>query len=273
MGGTVRTTGDGDTGSAAASTPPAVAMLRDGVRAAVTVAVVALYLRGAVTVGRRGIVWASGTARVSEGAPVTARLPLEKAVRTALYQHSAWPTDLLEHSLIQQALTELHSGLVSDGLFRTRPPGRTRSGRRVLREKAAELPLPEGATDPAAIRELGWTEDDMLLAVALHGDAALTAVAPRFAGPAGLLRQGRGRAGRSSGDRSGFRGPAGGTLGGVGRDVTDDGGGDGFWSEGHERLRRSRSRRRPHQADGSTLAAATPAATPRTRRPIPTRRS
>ncbi|MGW1891495.1 TIGR04222 domain-containing membrane protein [Streptomyces sp. NPDC002004] len=162
-----------------ALTPEAVALLRGGPRAAVTVAVLALRLRGSVLPGRPGTMRTSGAATGSEH-------PLEKAVHAALYRPTGL-RNLVDRPRVREALTALRTDLVAAGLLRTVPAMKTRAGRRALRELRERLPLPEGLTRPSGVRQAGWTQADMVLAVALYGEPALVAVAPHFAREAGLL--------------------------------------------------------------------------------------
>ncbi|WP_369250083.1 TIGR04222 domain-containing membrane protein [Streptomyces sp. R41] len=180
--------------------PQTVALLRGGPRAAVTVAVLALHLRGAADAGRLGTI---RTSRASAGAG----LVLEKAVHASLYR-PAGIRELLERPRVRRTLAELRTELAEAGLLRRLPPHRTRTARRALKELRATRPLPTG-------RE-GLTTDDTLLAVALYGDAALTVLVPRFAAAAGLI----GRGGLAEHGQS-----WGGEGGGIG--FTDDGAGWG----------------------------------------------
>ncbi|MFI6494151.1 TIGR04222 domain-containing membrane protein [Streptomyces sp. NPDC050564] len=154
--------------------PQTVALLRGGARAAVTVAVLALHLRGAAGAGRPGTMRASG-------ASAGAGLPLEKAVHASLYR-PAGMRELLERPRVRRTLAELRTEAAAAGLLRRFPPHRTRTARRALKQLRAGLPLP---ADRA-----GLSTDDLLLAVALYGDAALTVLAARFAEAAGLIGRG-----------------------------------------------------------------------------------
>lgn len=156
--------------------PHEVAFLRGGSRAAVTVAVVALHLRGEVRVWRPGTVRTSG---VAAGAGVLPRLT--KAVHSALYR-PAGMRELLGRRGVSEALGELRGDLVAAGLLRRLPARRTRAARVLLKSLRVELPLPSG-------RE-GVSSDDVLLAVALYGDRALGSLVPRFAEGAGLVGRG-----------------------------------------------------------------------------------
>ncbi|MFF7749496.1 TIGR04222 domain-containing membrane protein [Streptomyces sp. NPDC007971] len=153
----------------------ALALLRAGNRAAVTVAVLDLHLRGAVRAGRAGTLRTSGPA---PGVPLPA---LTKAVRASLYR-PAGMGQLLDRHGVRAALGALREDLVAAGLLRSVLPGRTRAGRRALKRLRARNPLP---TAPA-----GLSDGDKLLLVALHGDRALTLLVPRFTREAGLTGRG-----------------------------------------------------------------------------------
>ncbi|OXY91397.1 TIGR04222 domain-containing membrane protein [Streptomyces diastatochromogenes] len=156
--------------------PCAVALLRGGDRAAVTVAVLGLHLRGAVESGRPGTLRRTGTRDA-----VPFRHPLEKAVRTGLYR-PAGPRELPGRVMVRRALAQMRAELAAAGLLRSLPPGRTRAARRHLAELRERHPLPAGPE--------GLAEDEVLLAVALYGDRALTALLPRFARDSGLTGRG-----------------------------------------------------------------------------------
>ncbi|MBJ6641001.1 TIGR04222 domain-containing membrane protein [Streptomyces sp. DHE7-1] len=163
-------------------TPPepcAIALLRGGDRAAVTVAVLALHLRGAVDAGRPGTVRRTGAGNAG-----AFRHPLEKAVRTGLYR-PAGPRELPGRAVVRRALAGTRAELVAAGLLRALPPGRTRAARRLLAELRERHPLPRGPAGPE-----GFAEQEVLIAVALHGERALTALLPRFARDSGLTGRG-----------------------------------------------------------------------------------
>ncbi|MFF3887140.1 TIGR04222 domain-containing membrane protein [Streptomyces sp. NPDC001914] len=190
-------------GSAAVGPGPlTVALLRGGPRAAVKVAVVALHLRGAVAPGPPGTI---RTSNPSPGTSFAPGLALEKAVRGSLYL-PAGMRELMDRPRVRRALAELRSEAVAAGLLRRLPPRRTRAARRVLRELRTAVPRPAGPE--------GLAPADVLLAVALYGDAALTVLVPRFTEAAGLTgRGGRPESGpswSSGGDGGGFSGCAGG---------------------------------------------------------------
>ncbi|MFE2579925.1 TIGR04222 domain-containing membrane protein [Streptomyces sp. NPDC059378] len=155
--------------------PHAIALLRGGPRAAVTVAVLSLHLRGAVQAGR------VGTMRTTGPAADRSLPPLTRAVHAALYR-PAGMGQLMDRKAVRQALAGLRGDLRAAGLLRAFPPGRTHAARTLLRTLRAEHPLPAQGT--------GLPAEDQLIAVALYGDRALTAVAPRFAREAGLTGRG-----------------------------------------------------------------------------------
>lgn len=156
--------------------PHAVALLRGGPLAAVKVAALALHLEGAASSAQ------PGTMRTSGVAARVAAHPLEKAVHTSLYRRPAGIRDLLKQPRIRTSLEDLRAELTAAGLLRSFPRSRTRGARSTLDDLRAQLPLPAG-------RE-GLSRDDVLFAVALYDDEALTVLAPRFARDAGLLGRG-----------------------------------------------------------------------------------
>ncbi|POX44940.1 TIGR04222 domain-containing membrane protein [Streptomyces sp. Ru71] len=158
--------------------PHEAALLRAGARAAVTVAVVALHLRGTVDAGRPGTLRRSGTAADA----TVFRHPLEKAVRTALYR-PAGPRELLERAVVRRALARMRADLVAAGQLRPLPPRRSRAVRRLLAELRERHPLPAAPDGPLA-------EEETLYAVALYGERALTVLLPRFSRQAGLTGRG-----------------------------------------------------------------------------------
>lgn len=157
--------------------PYAIALLRGGPRAAITVAVVALRLRGIVEAGRTGTLRRTATADTS--GPWH---PLEKAVRTGLYR-PAGIRDLLDRAVVGLALAGLRRELIAAGLLRSALPGPTRAGRRELAALRRLHPLPSDSD--------GLGREELLLAVALYGDRALTALLPHFTEASGLLDRGR----------------------------------------------------------------------------------
>ncbi|WP_460070781.1 TIGR04222 domain-containing membrane protein [Streptomyces sp. YKOK-I1] len=151
-----------------------VALLRAGARAAVTVAVVDLHLRGVVEAGRPGTLRTSETS--TEGAGQDLPL-LAEAVHGALLE-PAGPRDLLRAADVRRGLGRVRAGLKAAGFLRTLPPRRTRAARRALDDLLAAHPLPTSRQ--------GLSDADALLAVALHGEPALKVVAARFALRTGL---------------------------------------------------------------------------------------
>ncbi|MDX3529168.1 hypothetical protein P1P75_22750 [Streptomyces sp. ID05-39B] len=150
------------TGTSIRPRPYEVAPLRGGPRAAVTVAVVALHLRGGVEAGRPGRprtskasseaagqapppqTWTSSPAPASSPAPPSSSTPLPplaEAVRTALARPAGLP-QVRDHADVRAALAELQAGLRAAGLLRAFPPHRTRTARRALDALSAEHPLP-----------------------------------------------------------------------------------------------------------------------------------
>ncbi|MER7519913.1 TIGR04222 domain-containing membrane protein [Streptomyces sp. NPDC126499] len=198
--------------------PEALALLRGGPRAAVTVAVVALHQRGAVAAGRRGTIRANG------GAGRT-RDPLQLGVHRSLQRALALRV-LASRPKARQALAALAAELGSRGLLR--PPGRllaarvlllgvpvtvgtglwttgasapalaagavpvlaaaallcvpptTRAAHRLLADLRARHPLP-------AHRRAVTDGREVLLYVALYGDPALSLFLPHFSRDGGLL--------------------------------------------------------------------------------------
>ncbi|MEU3076828.1 TIGR04222 domain-containing membrane protein [Streptomyces laurentii] len=212
--------------------PEALAMLRGGPRAAVTVALVALYQRGAVAAGRRGTIRANGgTGRTRD--------PLQLGVHRSLHRALALRV-LATRPKARQALDALSTDLGRTGLLR--PPGRLRTARILLacvpvtvgaglitsmpRDGAAGVAFVLGALPvvaavallcvppttraarrllsalrarhplPAHRREVPDARD-VLLYVALYGDPALTLFLPHFSRDGGLLR-------RRGGDEDGY---------------------------------------------------------------------
>lgn len=198
--------------------PQALALLRGGPRAAVTVALVALHQRGAVAAGRRGTIRANG------GAGRT-RDPLQLGVHRSLQRALALRV-LATRPKARQALDALSTELGRMGLLR--PPGRLRAARFLLAcvpvtvgvgllatgftapglllgaapVLAAALLLCVPPTTRAAHHLLAGLRErhplpshrqeitdgkDVLLYVALYGDPALTLFLPHFSRDGGLL--------------------------------------------------------------------------------------
>ncbi|MFF5971181.1 TIGR04222 domain-containing membrane protein [Streptomyces sp. NPDC012769] len=198
--------------------PQALALLRGGPRAAVTVALVALHQRGAVAAGRRGTIRANGGAGRTHD-------PLQLGVHRSLQRALALRV-LATRPTARQALDALSAELGSRGLLR--PPGRlraarlllgsvpvtigtglvatglsgpalavgavpvlaaaalfcvpptTRAAHRLLANLRARHPLP---THRRAVTD----GRDVLLYVALYGDPALALFLPHFSRDGGLL--------------------------------------------------------------------------------------
>ncbi|MFI5796511.1 TIGR04222 domain-containing membrane protein [Streptomyces sp. NPDC051677] len=182
--------------------PYEVALLQGGSGAAVTVAVLALQLRGLIEVGRPGRIRATGTAPSEDAGDHLP--PLPTAVYATLQRFVSIP-ELETLPDVRRALAELRAGLVAAGMLRSLPPRRTRAARRTLSALRAEHPLP---TLPADRK--GLATDGILMAVALHGEPALSVLAARFALRAGLIA-------RAEVADKGFhrRAPRGGGTGGV----------------------------------------------------------
>ncbi|MFF7334440.1 TIGR04222 domain-containing membrane protein [Streptomyces sp. NPDC008150] len=189
---------DPDRATAPGIAPHEVAHLRGGPRAAVVVALVALHLRGAVKAGRGGTLRTSA-ASASHGEH---SVPLEKAVHAALYR-PAGMAELMDRPGVRRAVAELRAELAGAGLLRSLPPRRTRAARRALRSLRRAHPVPTGE------ERYQLPVDDVLMAVALHGRRALTALVPRFTDEGGLT----GRGGRSERDVRGGSSGSGGFTG------------------------------------------------------------
>jgi hypothetical protein len=177
-----------DGGTAFRLTPYEIALLRGGPPAAVTVAVVALHLRGAVGAGLPGTIrrTSTDTDAADTERPPRPLPPLERAVLDCLDERDeldepAGLREIAAHPSVRLAVAGLRTGLTAAGLLRTVLPTPTRAARRLLRD------LSERHAPPSARH--GLTEDGKLLAVALHGKAALRVLVPRFALRAGLTER------------------------------------------------------------------------------------
>ncbi|MEU3947786.1 TIGR04222 domain-containing membrane protein [Streptomyces sp. NPDC029526] len=181
-------------------TPHEVALLGGGPRAAVTVAVVALHLRGAVEAA------APGTFRAvhgegEQGLPVlpppdAAPAPpdgrpgavsraeraryLESAVHSCLHEPCGL-AELARRPDVRWAVAELRVPLAEAGLLRLPLLRPARAARRHLRALRTAHPV------PASRR--GLPDRTVLLAIALHGEPALRALVPRFALRTGLVER------------------------------------------------------------------------------------
>ncbi|MFG3213077.1 TIGR04222 domain-containing membrane protein [Streptomyces tendae] len=154
--------------------PHQIALLGGGPPAAVTVALVALHLLGAVETGPRRTLCAAGPEPEGLG-------PFEGTVLDCLHEPLT-ARELVRHPDVRLAVALTRIPLAEDGLLghpRLRP---TRGARRRVEFWRERHPLP-------AVRH-GLTDDDTLLAVALHGDAALRLLLPRFALRTGLTAPG-----------------------------------------------------------------------------------
>ncbi|GGX31288.1 TIGR04222 domain-containing membrane protein [Streptomyces lomondensis] len=197
-------------GTAVRLEPHEIALLGEGPRAAVTVAVVDLHLRGLAEADlpgtiRRGI----GDAVAGKRPPS----PLAEAVHRSLREPAGLRT-LVKDPDIRLAVALMRIPLAEAGLLRYPLLGPTRAARRHVRELRQRHPL------PASRR--GLSDHDRLLAVALHGEAALRLLVPRFALRAGLVRRAE-VGGKSLLKHS--RGPYGGGGGSAGHAYCGGGGG------------------------------------------------
>ncbi|MET7274487.1 TIGR04222 domain-containing membrane protein [Streptomyces flaveolus] len=163
-----------DSGTDIGREPHEIALLGGGPRAAVTVAVVALHLRGAVETGPRRTLCATGPEPEGLG-------PFEGTVLDCL-REPLTARELVRHPDVRLALALTRIPLAEEGLLRYPRLGPTRGARRRVAFWRDRYPLP-------AARH-GLSDEDTLLAVALHGDAALRLLLPRFALRAGLMDPG-----------------------------------------------------------------------------------
>ena len=241
--------------------PQALALLRGGRRAAVTVALVALHQRGAVAAGRRGTIRANG-------GPGRTRDPVQLGVHGSLHRALGIRV-LAAQPKARRAVDALRAELGGAGLVR--PAGRLRAARTLLVCAPAtvlaglllsepsgaglalalvigagpvaaalflfRLPATTGAARrllralrerhplPAHRREV--TDGELVqLYVALYGDPALALFLPRFSRDGGLLGRGGGEDGHATG-RGWYTGWPGRGLGddGAGAAGGDSGGG------------------------------------------------
>ncbi|WP_442804351.1 TIGR04222 domain-containing membrane protein [Streptomyces luteogriseus] len=164
-------------GTAVRLEPHEIALLGDGPRAAVTVAVVELYLRGLVEPDLPGTVRAGVADAVEAMQPPS---PLAAAVHGCLRAPAA-PKALVKDPEVRLAVAVMRIPLAEAGLLRCPLLGPTRAARRHVRALRDLHPLP-------ASRQ-GMSDHERLLLVALHGEAALRLLVPRFALRAGLVRR------------------------------------------------------------------------------------
>ncbi|MCC9689025.1 TIGR04222 domain-containing membrane protein [Streptomyces sp. MNU103] len=173
----------------ARETPHELALLAGGPRAAVVVAVVALHLRGAVEPGARNTVVAvdNDAGRALPPLPTQdddADVPAELRVpylESAVYRRLHGPChvrELLRDPDVRWAVATLRTGLAETGMVSPPALGATRAARRRLQVLRTTYPVP-------ASRD-GLSDEEKLLAVALHGQAALRVAVPRFALRTGL---------------------------------------------------------------------------------------
>ncbi|NML51283.1 TIGR04222 domain-containing membrane protein [Streptomyces sp. R302] len=122
----------GSSGAAPDGAPPgpeALALLRGGPRAAVTVALVALHQRGAVAAGRKHTVRANG-------GPGRTRDPVQLGVHRSL-RNALPPRTLALRPEARRAVDGLRAEMGRAGLLR--PPGRRRAARLLLAAAPATL--------------------------------------------------------------------------------------------------------------------------------------
>lgn len=164
-------------GTAVRLEPHEIALLGDGPRAAVTVAVVDLYLRGLVEADRPGTIRAGVVDAARAEQPPSG---LAAAVHASLRAPAA-PKTLVKDPDIRLAVALMRIPLAEAGLLRYPLLAATRAARRHVRDLRHGHPLPTSRH--------GLTDRDRLLLVALHGEAALRLLVPRFALRAGLVRR------------------------------------------------------------------------------------
>ncbi|MFF5503670.1 TIGR04222 domain-containing membrane protein [Streptomyces roseolus] len=119
----------GSGGDDAPPGPEALALLRGGRQAAVTVALVALHQRGAVAAGRKHTVRANG-------GPGRTREPVQLGVHRSL-RNALTPRALAARPEARRAVDGLQADLGRAGLLR--PPGRRRAARLLLAAAPATL--------------------------------------------------------------------------------------------------------------------------------------
>ncbi|MEU4277177.1 TIGR04222 domain-containing membrane protein [Streptomyces tanashiensis] len=237
---TARGTHSRDSGTAdrdAMPAPQALALLRGGRRAAVTVALVALHQRGAVAAGRKHTIRANG-------GPGRTRDPVQLGVHAALHRALALRALALRPEA-RRAVDTLRGELRGAGLLRPHarlwaarallgcvpltvlagPFATGASGTGLAGALAAGLPpvlvavalLRLPATTRAALRLLDGLREryplpahrrevtdgrQVQLYVALYGDPALALFLPRFSRDGGLLDRPREHEGPRGGDRN-----------------------------------------------------------------------
>ncbi|MFF0002185.1 TIGR04222 domain-containing membrane protein [Streptomyces tibetensis] len=200
-------------GTAVRLEPHEIALLGDGPRAAVTVAVVDLHLRGLVEPDLPGTI----RARVGHDPGADQPPPPLAAAVHARLRTPAAPTALVKDPDIRLAVALMRIPLAEAGLLRRPLLGATRAARRHVRDLRREHPMP-------ASRH-GLTDGERLVLVALHGEAALRLLVPRFALRAGLVRR------AEVGGAALLKDPPHGTNGGGGAFLSCGGGGGGGGGE------------------------------------------
>ncbi|MFZ4205021.1 TIGR04222 domain-containing membrane protein [Streptomyces griseoincarnatus] len=217
-------------------TPHELALPAGGPRAAVIVTVVALHLRGAVEPGASNTVVAVDTEAgralpplptPENDVPAELRVPFLASAAYRRWQEPCHVRELLRDPDVRWAVDTLRTGPAETGMVSPPALGTTRAARRRLHVLRTACPVPES---PA-----GLSDEKKLLAVALHGQAALRVVVPCFALRAGLTERGRLRRKRalrrfisaSGGSDGGYTGPhyCGGGFCGGGRGGGCGGGG------------------------------------------------
>ncbi|MEU3442279.1 TIGR04222 domain-containing membrane protein [Streptomyces griseoincarnatus] len=173
-------------------TPHELALPAGGPRAAVIVTVVALHLRGAVESGASNTVVAvhteAGRALLplqtpENDVPAELRVPFLASAAYRRWQEPCHVRELLRDPDVRWAVDTLRTGPAETGMVSPPVLGTTRAARRRPHVLRTTCPVP---ASPA-----GLSDEEKLLAVALHGQAALRALVPRFALGAGLTERGR----------------------------------------------------------------------------------
>ncbi|MFJ4282370.1 TIGR04222 domain-containing membrane protein [Streptomyces massasporeus] len=167
-------------GTAVPLEPHEIALLGEGPRAAVTVAVVDLHLRGLVEADLPGTIRARVVDAVEAVEAVRPPSPLALAVHGRL-RAPVEPKALVKDPDIRLAVALMRIPLAEAGLLRYPLLGATRAARRLVRELRHEHALPTSRR--------GLNDHERLLLVGLHGEAALRRLVPRFALRAGLVRR------------------------------------------------------------------------------------
>jgi hypothetical protein len=157
-----------------------VAYVRDGRFTAVAAVLAVLHARGLVVAGRSGTVRRSETVTPSPAG-------FERQVWGAIHGFVS-PGALMARPTVDSALNDLRRrarqlGLLHFGMpVRQFLPARTRLARKMLHAAASDYPWP-----PTPETDDRPVEERVGMAVALHGNAALTVLLPQFARDSGLL--------------------------------------------------------------------------------------